>query len=385
MKVIWIMDKELDAASDKAYVSTLAENLNPFGAEVRVVSRYRQTREQFGDTKINYVWTPQLPGIRRMWYFLVAAMSVLRILRTSDCDLVVIDRPPLVLACFPLILVSRFKKTFKLVLDVRSLPNDNHNTILDRIKWGSFELGLWLASRLYDGCMVITPAMQKYIVEHSKFDTDQIGMWSSAFDGDLFDPSCTPVAPEIGKAQSINFVYHGAVAPNRMLHETINALKLCKENVHLYVLGNGPSLSELENLSTALGVGDKVSFLPPVAYKAVPPYLKAADIGIVPIPNTLWFHVSMPIKLLEYMAMGLPVIAPSIEPVRNVVRDAEVDIEEFEIVDSRRQPEFLAKAIDAAAQRWGKNTFSNKNRACVQTCHTWQSQAQNIFNYLSKL
>ena len=58
----------------------------------------------------------------------------------------------------------------------------------------------------------------------------------------------------------------------------------------------------------------------------MPPLLAAADIGVAPFdvsahaPLSLAFYWS-PLKIFEYMASGLPVVAPDIDGIRRIVTD----------------------------------------------------------------
>jgi glycosyltransferase involved in cell wall biosynthesis len=57
-----------------------------------------------------------------------------------------------------------------------------------------------------------------------------------------------------------------------------------------------------------LGLADVVTFTGLVAHDAVPRYLAAADIAVVPYPlmvDDLWLS---PLKLFEYMASGRPIL-----------------------------------------------------------------------------
>ena len=50
----------------------------------------------------------------------------------------------------------------------------------------------------------------------------------------------------------------------------------------------------------------------------LPPYLSHADVGILPWTSDDVTHATSPLKVYEYLAMGLPVVAPDIEPLRGL-------------------------------------------------------------------
>lgn len=82
--------------------------------------------------------------------------------------------------------------------------------------------------------------------------------------------------------------------------------------IHLSIVGNGRYLSKLQQEVEAVGLTERVTFWGKQSYQELPRYLKNASIGMatfVPDPLT---HYAFPLKILEYMACGLPVIATQI-------------------------------------------------------------------------
>ena len=89
------------------------------------------------------------------------------------------------------------------------------------------------------------------------------------------------------------------------------------------LIGDGPELPRVR--AEAAGVTrDRVHRR--AAARRMPAALSAADIGVAPFdavahaPLSLGFYWS-PLKIFEYMAAGLPVVAPSIERIRTLVED----------------------------------------------------------------
>jgi glycosyltransferase involved in cell wall biosynthesis len=81
-------------------------------------------------------------------------------------------------------------------------------------------------------------------------------------------------------------------------------------NVRLLIAGYGPAEASLRKLSQQLGVEAQVQFLGVFAYDALPSLLAQADIGITTAhPQSSFRRYASPLKIIEYMAAGLPVIA----------------------------------------------------------------------------
>lgn len=113
-------------------------------------------------------------------------------------------------------------------------------------------------------------------------------------------------------ADSKVVIYLGTMDKARYLGLLIMAfgkVKMRMGDVKLLMVGDGSDRENLERLTEALGIRDDVIFTGQVAQSEVPNYIAAADVGVSPIPPLSFYKVSSPIKMLEYMALGKPVVA----------------------------------------------------------------------------
>jgi glycosyltransferase involved in cell wall biosynthesis len=94
-------------------------------------------------------------------------------------------------------------------------------------------------------------------------------------------------------------------------------LKKSGKELRLMMVGDGPAKAEVEAQAKAYGVLDQVIFTGAVKHTAIPAYIKAMDICIIPHSN----EYRSPIKLFEYMAMAKPVVSPRVKPIEEVVTD----------------------------------------------------------------
>ena len=89
----------------------------------------------------------------------------------------------------------------------------------------------------------------------------------------------------------------------------------------LILVGDGTARGELDRF--AAQSGGRIRVMPPIAHDEVPGVLAEAHIGVLPFPDEEKFRVSSPIKLFEYMAAGLPILATRIVCHTDVVGDSE--------------------------------------------------------------
>jgi glycosyltransferase involved in cell wall biosynthesis len=87
----------------------------------------------------------------------------------------------------------------------------------------------------------------------------------------------------------------------------------------LAIVGEGPAHEALVEQCARLGLGPRVRFCGPRRHDRIPQLLPAFDIALVPAINPY----ASPLKLFEYMAAGLPAVAPDQPNLREVLVDGE--------------------------------------------------------------
>jgi len=95
-------------------------------------------------------------------------------------------------------------------------------------------------------------------------------------------------------------------------------------DAHLDVYGDGPFRAELEAAIAEHGAGERVTLYGRVPLDDLPAVLAASDIGLVPTRPEPYMAYSLSTKLLEYVAMGVPVIASDLRTVRSHFDDTAV-------------------------------------------------------------
>jgi glycosyltransferase involved in cell wall biosynthesis len=80
-------------------------------------------------------------------------------------------------------------------------------------------------------------------------------------------------------------------------------------DAELLIIGDGPCRERVEARAAALGVADRVTITGFVPYEAVPGFLASAHVGLDTSEPTPVNHGSTMIKIVEYLVVGLPVVA----------------------------------------------------------------------------
>lgn len=135
-----------------------------------------------------------------------------------------------------------------------------------------------------------------------------------------------PAAPAAAPAEGpVRFVYIGTISQVRKLERLILAARQARRIAPAFRVDFiGPDLSHnyYQNLASDLGVDDIISFAPPIPYEAIPATVLGYDVGLAYVPESPvdWqYYPTM--KVLEYRALGIPILASDNPPNRMVVED----------------------------------------------------------------
>jgi len=136
-------------------------------------------------------------------------------------------------------------------------------------------------------------------------------------DTELFKPK--PRNKSIAKGIGINeddFVvaFSGHIVDDKGLDVLVRAARTVNQkhrNVKYLVVGDGPARKQVESLVEKLDLRGIFRFTGYVSQETVVEYLSLGDVCVAPYKPAAWFKVSLPetpLKVVEYMALGKPVI-----------------------------------------------------------------------------
>lgn len=177
-------------------------------------------------------------------------------------------------------------------------------------------------------------------------------------------------------------VYSGGITHARGVETAIQTLPDLP-GVHLAVVCV-PSTSikpvqDLRDLAASLKVEDRVHYLEPVGPGDVVPFLRTADIGLIPILRYPSHEMALPNKVFEYLFAGLPVVTSNMQSLTEFVNQTGVG-EVFEV----ENPTDLAAKVTRVLQ----NPAPYRERAAdpqLQLEMSWEGQAEHLRELYSDL
>jgi glycosyltransferase involved in cell wall biosynthesis len=106
-------------------------------------------------------------------------------------------------------------------------------------------------------------------------------------------------------------IYPGSLQRHQGLDLAIKALALIRADaptMELHIYGDGPTKPHLEKLAGELGLQDKVIMRAPMQIEAIARVMAHADLGVVPKRNDGFGDEAFSTKVLEFMAVGVPLV-----------------------------------------------------------------------------
>ena len=386
-KILWIADKYIDTSIDRATWIETVKHLVHMGYDITLLTLARKRKLYYGiRPHIHYMAYLRIRylGFFTFYLFLIFYLGYYLFIKRKE---VVILHPASCLAALPFVLLRKIGllKT-RWILDIRTIPVEQSG-FTAQLNRRIFHSAVTIARLFFDSITVITPFMREWLSKTYGLNGKKIGIWTSGVSIETFNPeNCDQDAlvhlrKTFGLVNKFVIMYHGILKIERGLQETLKALKIFVNNGHpdcvLFLLGDGADRYKLKKLIHSYRLDGHVIIHGPVPYEQVPVFLMASDVGILPFPFVDCWRVSSPIKLMEYLAMGKPVIVTEMEAHRHVIGDHAAGF----FVKSNHPEELIKGISESYLKRKYLPILGEMGRDIVAQRYTWEKQALELSHY----
>ncbi|WGW13472.1 glycosyltransferase family 4 protein [Saxibacter everestensis] len=211
----------------------------------------------------------------------------------------------------------------------------------------SAEVQSWLRGAVPEACTIVAP---------NGVNTERI----------------TPAVGGCAAGLTVGFV--GTLKPWHGVHRLLDAAALTGRDWKLLIVGDGPMADDLRSQADTLRLD--VEFTGAVMPEAMPSMLRRCDVAVAPYPPTEsgTAHYFSPLKVYEYFAAGLPVVASAIGQLPKVIEHEVTGL----LVDPRSVPE-LGQAIARLDDDPGlRRRLGAAAREAAVTRHNWDRVLEGI-------
>ena len=235
------------------------------------------------------------------------------------------------------------------------------------------ERAIW---READIVLPVTNALAEY-VRAAGVPEARIQVIQNGVDDDFLAPhDPAPVRAQYGLEGKLVLGFTGFVREWHGLDRAVRFLAQApRDDLHLFIVGDGPARAGLERLAGELGVAERVAFAGVVQREAMAAHVAAFDIALQPAVVSY----ASPLKLFEYMAQGKPVIAPEGANIREVLTSGEDGLL-FEEGGFERALAILISDADLCARLGAAAAETVKRRD-----YTWAGNARRVEEIAERL
>jgi glycosyltransferase involved in cell wall biosynthesis len=183
-----------------------------------------------------------------------------------------------------------------------------------------------------------------------------------------------PGAHETDRARA-RVVFVGTLKPWHGVEHLVDSVSRASADWDLVVVGDGPQRASLQAAVAVAGLGGRVTFTGAVAPAQVGPLLAGADLAVAPYPEVpqeqSYFS---PLKVFEYLAAGLPVVASAIGQIPRILAGTGAGV-----LVPPSDPQALAEAIDGlVTDPAARRRMARAARERAVQAHSWTAAVDAI-------
>lgn len=343
LTIHWITSDRFDTKPDKSSWTEVGDSLAKHGAVVNIITSYADEPYQPHGLDVNMVYLKvlDLPLIYRVAFTFFVFAHLLR--QAKKRDLIILNQHELWLV--PLLKLSQFKNVH---LDIRTLPVIG-TSLKDRLDTFLFwKLVMRLFGRSASSYSFITQRLLSAVEKEFSNKYQDYCIWQSGVNTDFFMRKIKDAVR--GGDKKFTIFYHGSLYERRGIDRVVEAFALLspelRDQSQFIIVGAGSGLQALHEQVKRLGLESSIELRGLVPYEDIPQTITEADVCICPLPDYPEWNVSSPLKVLEYMASGKPMILTRIPAHTDVLQG-----QPFVVWAEGDQAEDFAKAIAQAFEQ----------------------------------
>jgi glycosyltransferase involved in cell wall biosynthesis len=227
--------------------------------------------------------------------------------------------------------------------------------------------------------VAVSDEVADWIRGHGGVGARQLHVVPNGVDVDRFRPGLPPARhASLPDTFVVGFV--GSMRPWHGLEVLVDAFSSVAARVsgaRLLAVGDGPARAAAEAALAERGLSARAEFTGAAKPTAVPGLLASMDVAVAPYPALTGFYFS-PLKLYEYMAMGLPVVASRIGAVARTIHDGVTGLL-CEPGDPRSFADAMTHLANDPALR---ARLGSAAREAAVARHTWDAVAERLLELM---
>jgi glycosyltransferase involved in cell wall biosynthesis len=209
---------------------------------------------------------------------------------------------------------------------------------------------------------------------------DRISVVMNSADARLFDPARHERRAFMADG-TLRLIHHSNFQRIYGLDIAIEGLARVRDGLRweLDVYGDGPWRGAIEQAIERTATADRVTLHGRASMDDLPRLIAGSDIGLVPSLSEPYLEYSLSTKLLEYAAMGVPVVATDLATFRHYFSDAAL------CFIPGGDPDALARAVEGLADDPARATAMGAEAQRQAAAYDWESQKDRYLAVVERL
>jgi glycosyltransferase involved in cell wall biosynthesis len=241
-----------------------------------------------------------------------------------------------------------------------------------------YQIQVWLEKLTYrasDVVMATNGSYRNLAIARGGLDPQNVFIVRNGPDLETFKPVPADVSLKYGKKYLVGYVGTMSVQDGLdiLLDVALHIKNLGRRDIHFTCVGGGPGLPGLRKMLQEKGLSDMVNFTGRIPGRQLLEILSTADVCVNPDKPCEMNDISTMIKIMEYMALGKPIVQFDLKEGRFSARDAAL------YADTENQvPDFAAKLLwllDSPGERDRMGEFGRKR---VTEELAWDYSVENL-------
>ena len=208
-----------------------------------------------------------------------------------------------------------------------------------------------VSAAMADGLVFVTPEARELLAER-RVSSARTQVVMNTPDERVFGERRAPATPA---REELRVVYHGGLAERFGVETLVRAVALLRNQgraVRLDVYGSDAEAARRIASIAAEVSPDGIHVAPqPTPVEQIPARLEEADLGVVPTLRDGFTEMLLPVKLLEYVHMGLPVVASRLPVIERYFGDDVLLAEPGDVASFAAAIEGVSRAPESALGR----------------------------------
>jgi colanic acid biosynthesis glycosyl transferase WcaI len=175
-------------------------------------------------------------------------------------------------------------------------------------------------------------------------------------------------------------LYHGNIGMAQDLLIFVKSIAKLNKDVKFILYGTGDKMDEIQNYIQENSLNDIVKIEKPVDKEEIPNIINQFKIGIVSLKQNVGLDYTVPTKLLEFMACGVPIIASKLKEIDQILSKSKAGLTSNNNEEEIKEKLSMLLENDELAEGMGKN-----GRKFVINNFDWNENIKPLLKFIDTM